>query len=97
MGSWSDNARRYKLERKRNDPVPDRHKRKRIGQRENPSRKTLLDRLAARRHAYLRAMEWRERAKLGGWKSILNSTEWWRKRYVAALDACHKAGIDIKA
>lgn len=98
MGDWSDNSRRYKLERRRDDP----DERPRGRNTTSAGRKVLLDRLSARRFDLLRAIEWREESKgrrqrsphAWDWSPDI---KWYAKRYALALQACWAAGIEVKA
>jgi hypothetical protein len=101
MGDWNENGRRHK--RAQQDPGFDGEGQR--GRKQRPrhpvkeyrsrSKKVLIDRLEAARKWLL---WYEERAAEHGKDSWwCGDKSWAKKRYLTALQACHDAGIDIKA
>lgn len=93
--SWEpEDIAAYKDSRRDTQTLVERHRRK--GQRANPSRKTLLDRLAAARSSLLMYIEWKMDSRHSRWWWQSNK-KWAARQYAKALQACWDAGIKVKA
>ena len=91
MGSWSENARQYKLNR----GVDPRERRlpRSSGKDKPASRKVLLDRLEAARNGLLRAIDRRETYGMDSWWS--GGLKWAEIKYEKALKNAQDFGIDV--